>query len=98
MYLRVSATSSLSLCAIKAMKTALMVLVKTALEFRNLFYLSQMVLFLNGNSGLCNWAIYKIVHKGPVAECFDELSKQVRYFLQQRGSGRGFCWITRTCE
>ena len=58
MYLRVSATSSLSLCAIKAMKRALMVLVKTAQEFRNSLHLSQMVLFLNGNSGLWNWARY----------------------------------------
>ena len=38
--------------------------------------------------------VCKIVHKGPVAECFDELSKQVPYFLQQRGPGRWFCWIT----
>ena len=49
-----------------------------------------MVLFLNGNSGLWSWARYKIVHKGPVAECFDELSKQVSYFLQQMGPAEGF--------
>ena len=91
MYLRVSVTSSLSLCAIKAMKRALMVLVKTAQEFRNLFYLSQMVLFLNGNSGMWNWARYaRLSTKDQLQNALINSQSKYRTFCSKGVQADGF--------